>query len=531
MHGIDLVTLPIGWIVAAIFLIGYYIIAAEEKFQINKSKPALFMGTLMFVVIAAYYAFIGADMGPIDHEMEILILEISEIFFFLYVAMTFIEALIERNVFNVLKDKLVQKGYGYKKLFWITGILAFFISPVADNLTTALILSTVLITIERTNKAFLVPAAVNIVVAANAGGAWSPFGDITTLMAWTAGKGSFVDFLFLFPAAVAGWLVTSFLLSTFIPNGHPEQLDDNTKSAKMLKGGRVIMGLGILTILMAVLGKQLLHLPPMWGMLFGLSILKIYSFYLKKAHNEEVNIFHSIAKIENDTLLFFFGILAAVGALHFAGFLTYAVKLYEMFDPSLVNIGVGFLSAIVDNVPVMSAVLKSNPTLGLDQWMLVTLTAGIGGSLISFGSAAGVGVMGKLHGVYTFMSHFKLAWTILIGYFVSVAIWYFQYQVIEFYNKAPLPLVTEKTLVTGIVAKTATTQQANGTVETVVTHTRGEHLLRKTVTIITSKNTSSVYIIEYKKDGSTIESKHMTDSHGVETKTVVLTPKIESNKH
>ena len=140
-----------------------------------------------------------------------------------------------------------------------------------------------------------------------------------------------------------------------------------------------------------------------------------------------MNIFQMMSKIENNTLLFFFGILAAVGALHFAGFLTYAAHFYEQINPTLVNIGVGFLSAFVDNVPVMSAVLKANPNIDLAQWMLVTLTAGIGGSLISFGSAAGVGVMGKMHGVYTFGTHMKLGWTVLAGYIVSLIVWYVQF--------------------------------------------------------------------------------------------------------
>ena len=169
----------------------------------------------------------------------------------------------------------------------------------------------------------------------------------------------------------------------------------------------------------------------MWGMLFGLSILKLYAYKLKQQKNVDINVFSSISKIEHDTLIFFIGILGAVGALHFLGFLDLAVKLYDDFSPTIVNVGVGFLSAIVDNVPVMSAVLKSNPDVGLDQWMLVTLTAGVGGSLISFGSAAGVGVMGKMHGIYTFNSHIKYAWTVLAGYLVSVSVWFIQYEVLK----------------------------------------------------------------------------------------------------
>ncbi len=426
------------WVGAAsliIFVIGYYVIAAEEVYHINKAKPALFIGTFIFMLLGFYYFINGLDTEPLHHEIEALILEIGEIFFFLLVAMTYIEALIERRVFSTLKYNLVSKGYTYKKLFWLTGIIAFFLSPIADNLTTALILSTVLITIEKKNAKFLVPGAMNIVVAANAGGAWSPFGDITTLMAWTAGKGHFLDFMFLFPASIVGWLVTSYLLSRFVPNDKPAFDAKNEPRITILKGGKVIIGLGIFTIFSAVMAHQLFNLPAMWGMMFGLSLLKLYSYSHKRRHHEDIKIFESLSKIENDTLLFFFGILAAVGSLHFIGYLALAANLYETAGATTVNIGVGFLSAIVDNIPVMSAVLKSNPTMGIEQWMLVTLAAGIGGSMISFGSAAGVGVMGKLRGIYTFSAHVKYAWTILIGYIVSIGIWYIQYEILGFYIK------------------------------------------------------------------------------------------------
>ncbi len=432
MHGIDLTTTWLGFTALLVFIIAYYFIATEDKYMINKAKPALFAGTFIFMLIGFYYSINGLDVNHLHHEVEILIVEIAGIFFFLFVAMTYIEAMIDRDVFSVLRYNLVSKGYNYKKLFWITGALAFFISPIADNLTTALILSTVLITIDKENLKFVVPSAINIVVAANAGGAWSPFGDITTLMVWVDGKASFTDFLFLFPTSIIGWGITAFLLSKYIPEGSPP-FNNSEEKVEIAKGGKEIMGLFVFTIFSAVISHQVLHLPAMWGMMFGLSILKLYTYTLNKSKKEEeehINIFDYIAKIENDTLLFFFGILAAVGGLHFIGFLEYFTALYSQFGATAVNIGVGFLSAIVDNVPVMSAVLKSSPDMGADahaQWMLVTLTAGVGGSLISFGSAAGVGVMGKLHGIYTFASHMRYAWTIFIGYIASVTIWYIQF--------------------------------------------------------------------------------------------------------
>jgi len=434
MHGLDLTTEWIGFVSLFIFIAAYYFIATEDKYEINKAKPALLAGTGIFMLIGVYFALNGLDSHPLETEVEHLIVEISGIFFFLLVAMTYIEAMIDRNVFEALRYRLVSKGYSYKKLFWITGILAFFISPVADNLTTALILSTVLLTIDKNKTKFVVPSAINIVVAANAGGAWSPFGDITTLMVWVDGKASFSEFLYLFPAAIIGWFVTAILLSKFVPNDKPP-FNSNEEEVEIAEGGKVIIGLFALTISLAVIAHQALHLPAMWGMLFGLAILKMYVYKINRNSSKtKLNAFSWIAKIENDTLLFFFGILAAVGGLHFLGFLEYFTALYEQFGATTVNIGVGFLSAVVDNVPVMSAVLKADPNMGTDiqaQWMLVTLTAGVGGSLISFGSAAGVGVMGKLHGIYTFNSHMKYAWTVLVGYIVSVSIWYLQFEILH----------------------------------------------------------------------------------------------------
>ena len=429
----DITMTWVGFTALFIFLVGYYVVAAEEKYGIDKAKPALFIGTFMFILVATYYALNDLDMNLIHTQVQHLILEIAEIFFFLFVAMTYIESLLQMGVFDRLKYNLISKGYTYRKLFWITGFLAFFISPVADNLTTALILSTVLITIDKTRKDFLVPGAINIVVAANAGGAWSPFGDITTLMTWAAGKGQFTDFLYLFPAAILGYIVTAFLLSRFVPKVVPAFDASKEKQPKMSEGAKVVMFLGVLTIVCAVLSHQVLHLPAMWGMMFGLSLLKIYAYGLKKKYGKNhFNIFDSMSKIENNTLMFFFGILAAVGALYFIGWLALASVVYDpsVLGPTMSNIAVGFLSAIIDNVPVMSAILKANPEMGVDQWMLVTMTAGIGGSLISFGSAAGVGVMGKMHGIYTFSSHMKYAWTILVGYVVSITVWYVQYQIL-----------------------------------------------------------------------------------------------------
>jgi len=428
----------VGYTSILLFVIAYLMISFEEKIEINKAKPALLAGSLIYVLIAWHYVYYGLDIAPLNENMHHMIVEIASIYFFLFVAMTFIDSLIERGVFEALKLKLLQKGYNYHQLFWITGFIAFFLSPVADNLTTALVLSTVLLTLEHHNRQFLILGAINIVVAANAGGAWSPFGDITTLMVWTAGKGAFSEFLFLFPSSFIGWIVTAYLLSKYLPNGSPSDKNNTgackiPEEATIKKGGIGIAILGITTIILSVTVHQVFHLPAFWGMMLGLALFGFYSSYLKKKYKERIWLYRRMAEVENDTLLFFFGLLAAVSGLSYIGYIAIAANIYNTVDPFWVNVMIGVVSAIIDNVPLMFAVLKANPVMDTTQWMLVTLTAGIGGSLISFGSAAGVGVMGKLRGIYTVGTHMKYAWTVALGYMISIGIFYLQFEIFGFH--------------------------------------------------------------------------------------------------
>lgn len=429
MESLNLCSTWAGIFCLVIFVAGYFVIALEHNFSINKAKPALFIGTLMFIVIAAYLKISGIDNHQLIVALEKTVDEVSNIFFFLFVAMIFIQTLIERNVFEVIKAKIIQKKLSYKQIFWLTGAMAFFLSPLADSLTSALILATVIVTIEQHNKKFLILSAINITVAANAGGVFFPFGNITTLMAWTAGKGNVADFVSMLPASLTNWLMTATLLYLYLPKGSPEKNETiQAVDIKIKKGGIKIIFLGVITIAGSVFLNSTVHLPVVWGMLFGLSLLQLYTYSLKMKRKEFVCVFSSIAKIEHDTLIFFIGILSAVSALHFIGYLNQAVEVYNIFHPTYVNVGVGFLSAIIDNVPVMSAVLKANPEMPMQQWMLLTLTVGVGGSLISFGSAAGVGVMGKMRGIYTFSGHLRYAWTVLVGYLSSIGVWFLQFE-------------------------------------------------------------------------------------------------------
>ena len=209
----------------------------------------------------------------------------------------------------------------------------------------------------------------------------------------------------------------------FIPNESPAVSSDRIY---MKRGGKMIIFLGLFTIFSAVNFHNILHLPPMLGMMFGLGLLGLYSYYLKITFNPDnednkFDFFKKISRAEWDTLLFFFGVILSVGGLGFIGYLSLVSEiLYEGLGPTIANSIVGVLSAIVDNIPVMFAVITMRPEMSIDQWLLVTLTTGVGGSLLSIGSAAGVALMGQARGYYTFFGHLKWTPVIFIGYIASI---------------------------------------------------------------------------------------------------------------
>ena len=426
----------VGYLCLIWFCLAYTLVIFEEQIHMRKSKPVILIGCFMWALIGIYEVQHGGGLAH-DHVKE-LIAEIGELFFFLLVAMTYINTLDERNVFKVLRSWLLKKGLGFKKLFWATGAITFMLSPIADNLTSALLMSTVALSVSNGNGKFIVPAFVNIVVAANAGGAWSPFGDITTLMVWTSGKVPTMEFSYLLLPSFVNWIIPASIMYFWVPDETPEA---GNEEVEFKPGAKVIIGLGIFTVATAVSFHQFLHLPPFLGMMFGLGLLMMMGFYLKrwgeKKHNEKMgltedkknhprfDIFKKVEGVEFDTLLFFFGVLTAVGALQYIGYLALiSESMYGNLGATTSNIIVGLLSAIVDNIPVMYAVLKMSPEMGLDQWLLVTLTAGVGGSLLSVGSAAGVAVMGVERKNYNFMSHLKWAPVIALGYMASIGVWY-----------------------------------------------------------------------------------------------------------
>ena len=420
-HSINLTMHWAGFTALAIFVTSYAFVMAEEFTHLRKSKPVVLAAGLIWAIIAIAYSG-TPHYEVVEHEIRHSFLEYTELAFFLLVAMTYINALEERNVFNSLKSWLIKNQFSYRQLFWITGILSFFLSPLADNLTTALVMCAVVLSVGASSPKFVGIACVNIVVAANAGGAFSPFGDITTLMVWQAGQLEFTQFFALVIPSIVNYLIPASIMHFFVSDHKPE-IAEQTISIKY--GGKVLIVLGLLTIATAVSFHNFLHLPPVFGMMTGLAYLQLYSFYIKiktrGVEEKTYDFFENVARVEWDTLLFFFGVILAVGGLGFIGYLEYVSKfMYTDLGPTIANTLVGILSAIVDNIPVMFAVLTMEPAMSDSQWLLVTLTAGVGGSMLSIGSAAGVALMGQSKGLYTFFGHLKWTPIIAIGYFASV---------------------------------------------------------------------------------------------------------------
>jgi Na+/H+ antiporter NhaD/arsenite permease-like protein len=449
-----------GIAAVVVFILAYLLVMSEEKLHLRKSKPVIVAAGIIWMLVGFMYVRMG-DTETAAAALRGNVAEYAELFLFVMVAMTFVSLMEERKLFDAMRSWLIRRKLSLRAIFWITGIMSFFISSQLDNLTTALVMGTVVLTVGRGYPKFIAISCISVVVAANAGGAWSPFGDITTLMVWQSGKVGFFEFYRLFIPSLVNWLVPASLMQFGIPKAHPEADDD---VVRVKRGGYGTLALFAFTIVMAVSAYNLLKLPPFIGMTSGLGLLMLYGYYLKRTHKpvpipvepglgaqlrrgvpvgalaqprgamagtapakvvfedpEPFDIFATIRKAEWDTLLFFYGIILAVGGLAFIGYLhNVSELLYTGLGATPANVMIGIISAFVDNIPVMFAVLNMDPAMNLTQWLLVTLTAGVGGSMLSIGSAAGVGLMGQSRGQYTFLSHLKWTWAIALGYAASI---------------------------------------------------------------------------------------------------------------
>ncbi len=426
-HNLGMTGTERGVYTVLIFFVAYGFVMAEEFTHLRKSKPVIFAAGVIWAHVAILAQEAGVPGEELHKAFEHDLKEYAELMLFLLVAMTYINSMAERNVFEALRSWMIRKQFGYKQLFWITGVITFFLSSVADNLTAALLVGAVVMAVGADNEKFVSIGFVNLVIAANAGGAFCPFGDITTLMVWQAGYAEFFDFFKLFVPSVVNYIVPAFFMAQAVPNAQPQAT--NEAAVELKPGAFQVCGLFLLTIVSAVSFKQFLHLPPFMGMMLGLSVLMLYGYSLKvrfpESDGARFDIFEKVKEAEWDTLLFFFGVVFAVGGLGYIGYLELlSAGMYDGLGPTTANILVGVISAVVDNIPVMFAVLNMGVDMDLYQWLLVTLTAGVGGSLFSVGSAAGVALMGQSNHKYTFFSHLKWTPVIAAGYIASIVTHY-----------------------------------------------------------------------------------------------------------
>jgi Na+/H+ antiporter NhaD/arsenite permease-like protein len=419
-----------------IFVLGYFFIALEHPLKIDKAASAILSGVICWtlLVFGQETIFPHTEEGFIDENILHHVGEIAEILFFLLGAMTIVELVDAHEGFSVVTDKI--KTTDRVKLLWIIGIVTFFFSSVLDNLTTAIVMAALLKKLIA-DKEDLWFFAGMVVIAANAGGAWSPIGDVTTIMLWIGGQvtaANIVVKVFL-PSVIC--LLIPLVIVTFTKKGtvqrpdskeSDENPDDVSKFNQLL-----IFWMGVSGLLFVPIFKNVTHLPPFMGMLFSLGVLWVTTEILhrNKEHKEKVDLSVSgvIRKIDTPSVLFFLGILLAVASLQTAGHLgQLATAMDETFgNIYIINILVGFLSSIVDNVPLVAGAIGMYSLDVYPQdhvfWELLAYCAGTGGSTLIIGSAAGVAIMGILKIDFIWYLK-KISWLAAIGYLAGVAVYY-----------------------------------------------------------------------------------------------------------
>jgi Na+/H+ antiporter NhaD/arsenite permease-like protein len=423
-----------GLIVLAIFLFSMALIALEAIIHMEKFKPALFMTSSLIVIGIAYY-FSSDDperFAPLIEMQKEVSGEIFSLIAFMAFMWMIVEILNERNVFNALNDRLLGFGLGPRGMFWATGGLCALLSPFLNNITTAMIFGKSIINLSR-NERYTHIALVNIILGSNSG-VWF-IGTSTSLMVVLAGKISIGGLLTLIPAALIGWAMSALVLQLF----YLQKLDRDSifKDAEVCQiikpGGVGLAWASALAILGAVTLNMYLNVSVEYALGIGLSMIGMYSWYLTRRHNIEVPMVDQMQKVEWDTLLFFIGVITGVACLSHVGWLSYISWLFENTNPTFVNVFLGVISGIMDNVPVEAAALFSDPVLSQNQWALNALMVGIGGSLTVVGSAAGIMAM-SLDKTYTFGVHLRFWPVLLVNFLGSLAIWYVQFEVLGWGN-------------------------------------------------------------------------------------------------
>ncbi|MEZ7866435.1 MAG: sodium:proton antiporter NhaD [Paludibacteraceae bacterium] len=421
-------------IIIILFVIGYAAIALEHNIKINKTASALITGVVLWVI----YIVSQSDTHLVNEELLKHLGDISSILFFLMGAMTIVELIDTYNGFEVITERITQT----KKvsLLWIIGILTFFLSAVLDNLTTTIVMVSLLRKLIKDHETRLFYVGI-VVIAANAGGAWSPIGDVTTTMLWIGGQISAFNIMArLFAPSFISLAIPLGVLSLTM-KGRVERPFLATETYKELSRRQqsIILILGLSMLIMVPIFKTLTHLPPFMGMMLGLGVLWIVTDIMHRNHTEDQpengksrTVTDVLTRIDLPSILFFLGILLAVASLEVSGILH---TLSQFLDEKIGNlnfivIAIGLASAIIDNVPLVAATqgMYDLAQFPMDHylWEFLAYCAGTGGSILIIGSAAGVAAMG-MEKINFFWYVKKISWLALLGYLAGAAFYIVEY--------------------------------------------------------------------------------------------------------
>ncbi len=419
--------------ICIVFVLGYAAIALEHPIKINKAASALLTAALCWSIVALF----SSNTHIVTEELSSHLGEVSGILFFLMGAMTIVELIDAHDGFYLITSRI--KTTNKRKLVWMIGFITFFLSAVLDNLTTTIVLVSLLRKIIVDKEDRLMFAGL-VVISANAGGAWSPIGDVTTTMLWIGGQitaGSIIVQTLLaslvsmvIPALLISWKMKGKL--KLVEGDAEENINFTTNAFER----NLVFGLGIASLLFVPIFKTITHLPPYMGILFGLGVMWVITELIHSERDEEekglLSVNHALKKIDTASVLFFLGILLSIGALEVIGVLDNIATIMDekIGNITVITLLIGLLSAVVDNVPLVAAAqgmypLTEFPT-GHFFWEFLAYCAGTGGSALIIGSAAGVAAMGieKIDFIW-YMK--KISIIAIIGYFAGAAVFILQY--------------------------------------------------------------------------------------------------------
>ncbi|ALO36619.1 sodium:proton antiporter [Colwellia sp. MT41] len=397
-------------VILTLVVISFLMIIFEDLIHINKAKTTLFFGTLCWI-LAFIFPINQSLTSETTQQLNENLLEIATLWLFLMSAMTFVAYLNSKGFISALVQRILPETISERGLMFVIAIFAFVFSSFADNVTATLVSITVVVNLQLEVKKRLKYATL-IIFAVNSGGVSLITGDVTTLMIFMENKVTIANLLILILPAFLGVLTLATLLSF--------KLTGEVKLAQTRiqidKGDIIIALIFVLTISGTLLANVLFHIPPVLTFLFGLSVMFLVANMLPNKNNQDA--LNYIREVEYDALLFFLGVLLLVGILKEIGVLQGFTELYQYLPAITVNYLVGFMSSVIDNVPLTAALLKSGVDMKVTEWLMLTYATGVGGSILVIGSAAGIIAMSKINEL-NFISYLQNIFALIIAYTVG----------------------------------------------------------------------------------------------------------------